>query len=47
MISLKEKIQAQMYKKVPRLLAILQMFTIIEWTIILIGVGYVGMHCIG
>lgn len=47
MISLKEKIQAWLYKKAPRVLDVLQMFTIAEWVIILIGVGYVGMHCIG
>lgn len=47
MINLKEKIQAWLYQKNPSLLDLLQMFTIMEWTIILIGVGYVGMHCIG
>jgi hypothetical protein len=46
MISLKEKIQAQIYKKAPRLLAVMQMFTVIEWAIILIGVGYIAIHCI-
>ena len=46
MISLKEKIQAQIYKKAPKLLDMLQMFTVIEWVIILIGVGYIAIHCI-
>jgi hypothetical protein len=47
MISLKERIQCWIHSKAPRVLDVLQMFTVIEWVIILIGVGYVGMHCIG
>jgi hypothetical protein len=47
MISLKERIQCWIHSKAPRVLDVLQMFTVIEWVIILIGVGYVGMYCIG